>query len=207
MGSLSTCIFEWDEADFSKLMSAKRGELINTGITDPSPCAIQKAIKKDELARHCKRHTRGATEIATLIEAVLLEMTLATDTDGAPLLSQEIMNIWEEQKKHLDCLQDPPGVSLYTMTGSIRKGGVTLPALRCARGTTSLESFLLHLARYYYVHGDSMIINAMDSRSIPGTSANDVHYQTCLLEGLTRWNQTCALAAIQQQQPQVLRTF
>ena len=207
MGSLSTCIFEWDEADFSKLMSAKRGELINAGIRDPSPHAIRKAIKKDELARHCRRRTRGATETATLIEAVLLEMTLATDANGAPLLSQEMMSIWEEQKKHLDCLQDPPGVSLYTVTGSIRKGGVTLPVLRCARGTTSLESFHLHLARYYYVHGDSMVINIMGSRFIPGTSANDVHYQAYLLEGLTRWNQARALAAIQQQQPQILRTF
>ena len=134
-------------------------------------------------------------------------MTLATDANGAPLLSQEMMSIWEEQKKHLDCLQDPPGVSLYTVTGSIRKGGVTLPVLRCARGTTLLESFHLHLARYYYVHGDSMVINIMGSRFIPGTSANDVHYQAYLLEGLTRWNQARALAAIQQQQPQILRTF
>ena len=152
MGSLSACIFEWEEADFNKLMSAKRGELINAGIRDPSPRAIQKAIKKDELARHCRRRTRGATETATLIEAVLLEMTLATDANGAPLLSQEMMSIWEEQKKHLVCLQDPPGVSLYIVTGSICKGGITLPVLRCARGTTSLESFHLHLARYNYVH-------------------------------------------------------
>ena len=89
MGSLSSCIFEWDEADFNKLMSAKRGELINAGVGDPSPCAIRKAIKKEELARHCRRRTRGATETATLIEAMLLEMTLATDANGVPLLSQE----------------------------------------------------------------------------------------------------------------------
>lgn len=148
MGSLPPCIFEWDEADYDKLLSAKRGELVNAGVRDPSPRAIQKAITRHELARHCKRRTRGATETATLIEAVLLEMTLATDANGAPLLSQEMMSIWEEQKKHLKCLQDPPDVSLYTITGNICKGGVTLPVLRCARGTTSLESFHLHLARY-----------------------------------------------------------
>ena len=82
---------------------------------------------------------------------MLLEMTLATDASGAPLLSQEMMGIWEEQKKHLMCLQDPPGVPLYTITGSMCKGGVTLPVLRCARGTTLLESFHLHLARYQYI--------------------------------------------------------
>ena len=44
----------------------------------------------------------------------------------------------------------------------------------------------------------------MSSRFIPGTSANDVHYQAYLLEGLMRWNQARELTAIQRQQPQVL---
>ena len=43
------------------------------------------------------------------------------------------------------------GVSLYTNTGSITKGGVVLPVLQCARGTTSLESFHLHLARFVHM--------------------------------------------------------
>ena len=47
----------------------------------------------------------------------------------------------------------------------------------------------------------------MNFRFIPGTSASDMHYQVYLLEGVTRWNQARALAAIQQQQPQFLRTF
>lgn len=147
MASLSSCIFEWDEVDFNKLKSAKRGELINAGVSDPSPAAVQKAISKEELARHCKRHTRGATDTATLIEALLLAMSPATDALGVPLFREDMMSIWEEQKKHLVCIQDPPDVSLYTNIGSITKGGVTLQVLRCARGTTSLESFHLHLAR------------------------------------------------------------
>ena len=88
MGSLSSCIFEWDQADYDKLLSAKKGELVAAGVRDPSPRAIQKAIKREELARHCRRCTRGANETARLIEALLLEMTLATDANGAPLLSQ-----------------------------------------------------------------------------------------------------------------------
>lgn len=88
MGSLSSCIFEWDQADYDQLVSAKRGELVNAGVRDPSPRGIEKALKKEELARHCRRRTRGATESATLIEAMLLGMTLATDANGAPLFSQ-----------------------------------------------------------------------------------------------------------------------
>ena len=56
--------------------------------------------------------------------------------------------IWPEQKKHVSCIQDPPGVRLCTMTGNSTKGGKSLPMYRCTRGTTSLESFHLHLARF-----------------------------------------------------------
>ena len=147
MGLLSSCIFEWDEADYNRLMSAKREELIGAGVRDPSPATIQKAITREELACHCKRQTRGATVTINLIEALLLDLTFS-GAAGERLFRDDKMAIWKEQKKHLVCLQDPPGVSLYTVTRSISKGGVALPVLRCARGTTLLESFHLHLARY-----------------------------------------------------------
>ena len=55
-----------------------------------------------------------------------------TDGHGVPLLKEEVDDIWEEQRKHVQCLQDPPNVSLYTVTGTMKKGGVMLPVLRCA---------------------------------------------------------------------------
>ena len=61
--------------------------------------------------------------------------------------SEQMVTIWNEEKKHVQCMQDPLGVALYTVTGHITKGGVKLLVFRCARGTTSLESFHLHLAR------------------------------------------------------------
>ena len=148
MRSLSSCIFVWDQDDFDRLVAAKRGELMGAGVSAPSPAAIRKAISREQLARHCKRKTRGANETITLIEALLLAMTHATDALGVRLFADDMMDIWKEQKKHVVCLQDPPDVPLYTKTGNITKGGITLPVLRCARGTTSLESFHLHLARY-----------------------------------------------------------
>lgn len=89
-------------------------------------------------------------------------------------------DIWSEQKKHIQCIQDLPSVQLYTLTGHTQKGGVTLPVWRCARGSTSLESFHLHLAFTF----------------IPGTSANAVNFQAYLMEGITRWNVLRAKAAI-----------
>ena len=89
-----------------------------------------------------------------LIEELLLKLSTATDSLGVPVLSPQMVSIWNEEKKHIDCVQDPDGVRLYTVTGHITKGGVELPVFRCARGTTSLESFHLHLARYVpeYAH-------------------------------------------------------
>ena len=48
------------------------------------------------------------------------------------------------------------------------------------RGSTSLESFHLHLARF-----------------MPGSSAGAVNFQAYLLDGITRWNSARAAAAVQ----------
>ena len=63
-----------------------------------------------------------------------------------PVLRQEgdCCNGWSTQRRHVKCIQDPPGITLYTQTGQQVKGGVVLPVYRCARGSTSLESFHLH---------------------------------------------------------------
>ena len=97
--------------------------------------AIRKAVTREELARHCRRRTKGAAITESLIEALLLELVSASV--GVPVL---LAKIWEEEKKHVSCVQDPDGIPLYTITGYIRKGGVDLPVLRCARGTTSSPS-------------------------------------------------------------------
>ncbi|CAH3172185.1 unnamed protein product, partial [Porites evermanni] len=104
------------------------------------------------------------------------------DTMGIPLLIKtSIQQIWEEQKQHISCIQHvgDPAIQLYTQTGTLKKGGVELPIYRCARESTSLESFHLHVHRF-----------------IPGTIANDVHFQCYLLEGIVRWNEDRALAAM-----------
>ena len=191
----------------SRLCDAKRGYLKQQGISQPSVSAVKKAITKDELSRHCRRKTRGVELTIQLIEELLLKLGTATDSVGVPLFNEDMTTIWEEQKKHVPCIQDPPGMCLYTITGYIMKGGVRLPVYRCSRGTTSLESFHLHLARY----DKSMcnfypIISFAIFRFIPGTSASDVHFQVYLLEGLSRWNQARERAAVQQQCKD-LRTF
>ena len=79
----------------------------------------------------------------------MTNMSTTTDALGIPLFREDMLStVWPEQKRHLPCIQDPPGIPLYTITGYITKGGVRLPVLRCAHGSTLLESFHLHLAKF-----------------------------------------------------------
>ncbi|XP_063969451.1 uncharacterized protein LOC129281451 isoform X1 [Lytechinus pictus] len=171
---LSDCIFTWSAEDIDKIVRAKRAELAKKHITGLSINDIIKRIGRKELTKHCRRATRGTEETTRLIRDLLaaLDGDQGRDTHGIPLFdSDKIRQIWESEKKHVACIQDPPGVALYTKTGEIVKGSVLLPLVKCARGITSLESFHLHLNRF-----------------IPGTSANNVHFQAYLLDGIHRWN-------------------
>jgi len=103
----------------------------------------------------------------TPFETLLLSLDNATDTLRVPLLNEEMLMICGEQRQHVACLQDPPCVTMYSVTGTSRKGGVLLPVLRCAHGTTSLKSFHLHMARF-----------------IPGMSVNAMNFQAFLLDGV-----------------------
>ncbi|XP_051251222.1 uncharacterized protein LOC127360841 [Dicentrarchus labrax] len=165
MARLSFAIFEWDAEDVSRLRGAKQSE--------EGRDAQEVKLSAKELARHCRRRTRGAVETERLVQEVLDTFWHVTDSMGVPLIDRARMEeIWSTQRRHLDCIQDPAGVDLYTKTGELTKGGVRLPVYRCGRGSTSLESFHLHLCRF-----------------IPGQSASDVHFQVYLLEGLVRWNE------------------
>ena len=148
MSRLSSCIFQWDEEDLSKLRASKRAQLINDKIY-PTDKLVDEAISKKEIARHCRRQTRGVKTTSKLIEQLLTTMKGMTDSCGVPLLDKDrIYAVWETQQRHIACIQDPPNIQLYTKISTISKAGVPLNVYRCARGSTSLESFHLHLARF-----------------------------------------------------------
>ena len=98
-------------------------------------------------------------------------MTGCTDTLSVPILKDEITDIWKEQKRHVRCIQYPAGFRLYAKVDELTKGGLCLPVYRCPRGSTTVESLHHHLLNF-----------------IPATSANSVHLQAYLLDGICRWN-------------------
>lgn len=132
------------------LMMAKRAQLAEKK-QNPSDEDVKKSLTKKELQLHCRRETRGAEETKRMFKELLtsFDSPAGRDSLGAPLLkSDKIWQIWESQLRHMECIQDPEGYSLYTKTGSRIKGGVEVPMYRCVRGSNSLESFHLHLARF-----------------------------------------------------------
>ncbi|XP_052705256.1 uncharacterized protein LOC128181043 [Crassostrea angulata] len=181
MSRLSQCIYMWDPEDVEALVAAKKSELEAMHVENQTDDDVFRHIKTSELAMHCRRTTRGVEETTRLISQLIqsLDGDKGRDTQGVPLINSERMaEIWKQQQKHVQCIQDPPNVQLYTQTGVSKKGGGPLPVYRCARGSTSLECFHLHLARF-----------------IPGTLANATLFQAYLLDGLNRWNQDRGSAA------------
>lgn len=52
-------------------------------------------------------------------------MSSATDALDVTLFREDMLSsVWPEQKRHTSCIQDPPGIPLYIITGHITKGGV-----------------------------------------------------------------------------------
>lgn len=121
MNRVSAVLFEWDCIDLNLLKQAKKEELENSGIPSPSDDLITKSISKKELAQHCKRRTRGTEETTQLLDRLFSALAKKTDALGVPLFRDDYMDIWETEKRHVKCLQDPEGVLLYTKTGELKK--------------------------------------------------------------------------------------
>ncbi|KAF7202728.1 putative LOC107392956-like protein [Nothobranchius furzeri] len=186
LNKLSHCIFMWDDRDSKALKEAKRAELEAKLV---HPTDLLRNISRAEMARHCKRTTRSSSEMETLISELIEAYSghRGCNSLGVPLINLERMaEIWKAQKKHLSCLQDPPGVLLYMETGTIKEGGHVLETYRRARGSTSLECFHLHMNRF-----------------IPGTLASDIFLQAYLLDGLARWNEDRSMSAEGRSEPPV----
>ena len=53
-----------------------------------------------------------------VIEELLLDMAECTDSGGYPLFDNRIASIWEEERKQVQCLQDPEVVVCTLLQGT-----------------------------------------------------------------------------------------
>ncbi len=93
-----------------------------------------------------------------------------------------IDHVWENQQKHLECIRDPPGRNMYTITKYVTRNGVRLPWYSTVRGSNSLEGF------------HSFLPNM-----IPGPHCAAVPFQVYLLAGIARWNSDRESASVKGQ--------
>ena len=84
MGRLSQAIFEWSRDDVELLKKAKGNEI---GLDADHP-AVMQTISKNELARHCRRRTRGPETTTKMLDELLSTFAgeQGKDTLGVPLL-------------------------------------------------------------------------------------------------------------------------
>lgn len=142
---LSACIFEWDREDVQCLKDAKRAEWKGShNGHSPTDEQLMATISPGELKKHCRRKVCAVEELRSMISGLLQSVWDLTDTTGLRLVNSEIMlRIWDVQQKHLECLQDPSGIQLYTKVCTVQKGGKELP-VQCGRRSSSLERFHRH---------------------------------------------------------------
>ncbi|CAC5390845.1 unnamed protein product [Mytilus coruscus] len=164
MRQLSGCIFQWCSEDLEVLKGAKEDQLATDGVPSGQPIDW---ITKKELSLHCRCTTRISEDITDLISELLKVYCGEHGRDllGTPLLdANKVEEIRKVQQNHVPCILDPPGSQLYVQTGVLKKGGHMLPTYRCARGSTSLESFHLHLNRFIPVNrlAEKVLGNPLD---------------------------------------------
>ncbi|CAL8329146.1 unnamed protein product [Merluccius merluccius] len=146
MSCLSACIFEWDPEDIALLCRAVTEELRQEGVRAISVGLVDKHITKKDLAFYCRRRTRGEDTTFRLIDQLLQELMgdKGRDVLGVPLLDRVRMeHIWRVQQRHVKCIQDVPGIPLYTETGTTTRGGIVLTRYRCYHQLLSVL-LLLH---------------------------------------------------------------
>ena len=89
---LSSCIFVWDPEDLALYRMAKESEYKNKHGYHPSENQVKATFTIQEMARHCKRTTRGAEETRRLVGQLLNAMWDAQDTMGMYLINRNAMS-------------------------------------------------------------------------------------------------------------------
>jgi hypothetical protein len=80
------------------LIEAKKSELKITGISNPSKETVMKAINKYEMAKHCRRKTRGTSTTTALLDELVTSLTGITDSLDVSILREDAIDVWEVEK-------------------------------------------------------------------------------------------------------------
>ena len=149
-------------------------ELMVTGVSDPSPAAIQKAISREELVCQCKWKTRGANKTITLIEALLLGMTMFSVIDCL------LMIWWTSGRSRRSMVYVCKILQMCHCTLTSVASPREVSHCQCCIVPEDRLNGMSSLGKVWSVNTN--IMNSCNEFEVySGTSANDVHYQANLL--------------------------
>ncbi|KAJ8018237.1 hypothetical protein HOLleu_43874 [Holothuria leucospilota] len=143
--ALSAAVFAYNREDMALLIKAIRGGSPNRyeGLSDSQIMA--RYVSKDDLKHFVRRVTVGAHETYVRVQNAVdcLKGAAGLDENGLSLFKDDdaIHQVWDGQQKHQECIQDPPGMNMYTITKHVTRNGVSLPFYVTSRGSNSLEGF------------------------------------------------------------------
>lgn len=184
--TLSAAVFAYNKDDMALLLQATRaGHPTKYGsLTDGE--LMETHVTKYDLSHYVRRITVGAQETFMRVQSAIdiLKGAAGMDENQVHLFKDDaaIDHVWENQQKHLECIQDPPGQDMYTIKKYVTRNGVRLPHYITVRESNSLEGFHSFLP--------SMI---------PGPHCAGVPFQVYLLAGIARWNSDRESASVRGQ--------
>ncbi|XP_056432004.1 uncharacterized protein LOC130370300 [Gadus chalcogrammus] len=173
--ALSAAVFTYNKDDMALLIQAIRAG--NTtryaSLTDAEMIEIY--FSEEDLRHFVRRITLGAQESFLRVQTAInsLKGAAGLDENQAPLFKDAaaIDRVWENQQKHLECIQDPPGRDMYTVMKVVTRNSVRMPYYTTVRGSNSLEGIHFFLPWM-----------------LPGPHCAAVPFQVYLLSGIARWN-------------------
>nr|XP_055033530.1 uncharacterized protein LOC129421673 [Misgurnus anguillicaudatus]XP_055035580.1 uncharacterized protein LOC129423120 [Misgurnus anguillicaudatus] len=173
--ALVGAVLAYNREDLQLLIKAVRARdpAIMEVVSDED--VVRRYISRDRLKHHVRRVTLSAQETFRLVHLVIEELKgpAGLDESGVSLFKSPaaIDEMWASQQRHLECIQDPPGMAMYRVARTTTINGVDLPYYKCLRGSNSLEGFHKSLPQM-----------------IPGPHCAARPYQVYLISGIARWN-------------------
>ena len=185
--ALSAAVFAYNKDDMALLVKAIRAGSATKYSTLSDGEVIARCVSKDDLKHFVRRVTVGAHETYTRVQSAIdtLKGPAGLDENGLSLFKDNaaVDEVWAAQQKHLECIQDPPGMNMYTITKHVTRNAVSIPYYTTVRGSNSLEGFHRFLPNM-----------------IPGPRCAAVPFQVYLLAGIARWNSDRESAAVKGKQ-------
>jgi len=109
---------------------------------------VEHCLADRVVRRHVRRKTAQCEVIIQRITHIIdvLKGDAGKDQYQTSLFKANIIDwVWGNQRRHVHCITDPPGVHMYRLVRHRSRNGVLVPVYKCVRGSNSLEGFHQHL--------------------------------------------------------------